>query len=299
MKRLTQGGESQGKYRRAGAGSGRERVAVIQNLPTSYVPGRAQYGTVTGTGSRAMVTYRQGPYPRPGYGSVARARGAAVTGEMKYFDADRSAVAITATTGTWPAGTIMDPGTTINLGSAAVANPLCLFCPTVGAALNQRIGRKVRVMKVKIHWTINVPQQAVAANADGAAKVRMFLVLDMQTNAAQMTSALLLQDATNADTTINTFQNPNNFGRFRVLKEKVVNIGNASMTGAAAAIEQSGMIYSGKMTVNLNGLVVDFNATNGGTVADIIDNSLHIIIGANFVSLAPTFAYYVRTCFKE
>lgn len=88
---------------------------------------------------------------RQGYSSVARTRGAAVQGEMKYFDCDANSIALVATTTTWPAGTMVDPLTTINLGSAAVANPLCLYAPTVGAALNQRIGRKILVHKIKGH----------------------------------------------------------------------------------------------------------------------------------------------------
>jgi len=60
------------------------------------------------------------PMARSGYGSVARARGAAVTGEMKYFDCSRSATALVATAATW-ASTEMDPSTTVDLGAAAVA----------------------------------------------------------------------------------------------------------------------------------------------------------------------------------
>ena len=44
-------------------------------------------------------------------------------GEMKYFDCCRSNVNLPAVTTTWPAGAMVDPSTTINLGSAAVATP--------------------------------------------------------------------------------------------------------------------------------------------------------------------------------
>jgi hypothetical protein len=248
-----------------------------------------------------------GPYgaqqlmiPRVGFGSVARARGAAVTGEMKYFDCEKDATAISAVTTTWVAGTITDPGTTINLGDAAVATPLCLIAPKVSAALNGRIGRKIRVLKVKVHGHFVCPLQSVAATGDNPCKIRMFLVLDTQTNAAQMTSAQLLNDAGSAATTINTFQNPNNFGRFRVLKEKMFLFQNPNITGAATVIEQQGLIQAWKLSyIFKGGLMMNFNATNGGTVADIIDNSLHIICGASNTTLAPQIQYYSRVCYKE
>lgn len=225
-------------------------------------------------------------------------------GEMKYFDTTLNDSALSAVTSTWVAGTIKDPATTINLGSAAVATPLCLVAPTVGAGLNQRVGRKITVRKIKVHGTINVAQQAAQAAADSANKVRIVLVQDCQTNAAQMTSAQLFNDASaNEPTvTINAFQNPNNFGRFRVLKDKMITMSNLNLTGSptAADVVQASARYQFKFNVNFKIPVeVHFNATNGGTVADIVDHSFHIICGAENVAYAPTLSYYVRVCYKD
>jgi len=252
--------------------------------------------------SKKLQRKGKGPKGRANYTSVARTRGAAVTGEMKYFDCDYNATAITAVTTTWPAGTITDPLTTINLGSAAVANPLCLCVPTVGAALNQRVGRKITVRKIKIHGTIAVAAQAAQGAGDAASKIRIALVQDMQTNAAQMTGAQLYQDATAAATTISTFQNPNNFGRFRVLKDKIIQIGNLNLAGSPTAndVIQNGGKINFKFAVNFKKPVeVHFNATNGGTVADIVDSSFHILAGCDSTAVAPTLAYYSRVCYKD
>jgi len=250
------------------------------------------------------ITSKGGPAKkqRTGYQSVARTRGAAVTGEMKYFDCDRSATALTAVTTTWPAGTIFDPGTTIDLGAAAVANPLCLIAPTVGAGLNQRVGRKITVRKIKIHGTVAVPAQAAQAGGDAASKIRIALVQDLQTNAAQMTGANLYNNATEAATTIGSFQNPNNFGRFRVLKDKMFQIGNLNLAGSptTADVIQNGTKVNFKFAVNFKKPVeVHFNATNGGTVADIVDSSFHIVAGCDSTAVAPTLAYYSRVCYKD
>ena len=127
----------------------------------------------------------------------------APAGEMKYFDTTRTSNAIVAVSAgsAWPAGTMQDPGTTINLGAAAVANPLCLFAPTVGSALNQRIGRSVLVRKVKMRGQVILPAALTLATTWQSSapyppvKVRLLLVQDMQTNAAQMAASALLNDA--------------------------------------------------------------------------------------------------------
>lgn len=242
------------------------------------------------------------PKTRKGFQSTARTRGAAVQGEMKYFDCDYSSTALGLVTTTWVAATMADPLTTINLGSAAVANPLTLCVPTVGAALNQRVGRKITILKVKVHGTIIINTQAAQPTADAAAKVRLVLVLDQQTNAAQMTGAQLFNDGTGATTVIQAFQNPNNFGRFRVLKDKMIQLGNLNLTGSPTAgdVIQSGMKVNFKFAVNFKKpIVVHFNATNGGTVADIVDNSLHLVAATDSNALSPNLTYYSRVCYKD
>ena len=234
-------------------------------------------------------------------------------GEMKYFDTYKTTTAVGVVTTTWPAGAMVDPTTTVNLGAAAVATPLSLFVPTVGSALNQRIGRSVLVRKIKIHGQIT----AAATGTNLASwepylpqKVRVLLVQDTQTNAAQMTAAQLLNDAGASDTTINSYQNPNNFGRFRVLKDKDIlvqdpnfsveyNPDDEPQTGYART---NGLIRNFKFSVNFKTPVkVQFNATNGGTVLDIVDNSFHMLAACTGVSTnhPPSISYYARVAFKE
>lgn len=220
-------------------------------------------------------------------------------GEMKYFDVERTSVALTAITTTW-ASTNLDPSTTINLGDAAVATPLCLIAPIVSASLNGRIGRKIRIFKVKLRGMVSCAAQSTAATADSATHCRVLLVLDKQTNVAQMVGTDLLMGGGAASSTIHSYMNVNNFGRFQILKDKQLIFGNASMTGAATVIEQSGLMQKLKMGWKFNdGLKVNFNGTNGGTVADIIDNSLHVIGACTSAGLAPSISYYCRVCYKE
>lgn len=229
--------------------------------------------------------------------------GRVVAGEMKYFDCELIATPVPVVTTTWIAGTSLDPGTTINLGDAAVATPLCLFAPKVSAALNGRIGRSVKMMKVKLHAILNVPVQSGQTAGDPPVVARVILVQDKQTNAAQMTAAQLMRDGGGSNTTLMSFQNPDNFGRFRVLKDKVFTFQNpnaADLSATNASFEQMGLVRHFKMSHRFAIPVdVHFNATNGGTVADIVDHSIHVVAGINSTGLAPTISYYSRVSFKE
>jgi len=251
--------------------------------------------------SKRQAIKASGGKNRKGYGSTARTRGAAATGEMKYMDSELQLQPLVATTTTWPAGTNLDPTTTINLGAAAVAAPANLCSPTVGAALNQRIGRSILVHKIKVRGTIVTNGQVPVNTGEAASKIRLLLVQDMQTNAGLMTGAQLLRDAGVATTTINSFQNPDNFGRFRVLKDVTYVIQNPNaFTDAVPAPAAMGLKKNFKFSVNFKKPVkVQFNATNGGTGADIVDNSFHIFGATDTIQLGPQVSYYCRVAYKE
>ena len=169
---------------------------------------------------------------------------------MKYYDTANDGLALATTTTTWPAGTMVDPVASVNLGAAAVGFPLNLCSPTVGSALNQRIGREITIRKVKVHGRLHVAAQIAQGTGDSSCVVRVALVLDTQTNSAQMTGAQLFNDALGPLSTLQAFQNPNNFGRFRVLKDKQFSFSNMNIAGSPTGsdIVQSGMNKPFKMS---------------------------------------------------
>lgn len=251
-----------------------------------YLPGASQ-GASTG---------------RSGYQFVPRTVGAmGNSGEMKYFDCEEDGVTLTVVTTGWVAANRVDPSSTIDLGSAAVATPLCLFAPTVGSGLNQRIGRKVYMHKLKIRGYFSISSQSAQSTADSASTIRMLVLMDKQTNGAQYTASSVLNSSTTT-TGIWAYQNPNGFGRFTILKDKMFNFSNINMTGSPTAgdVIQTGMNIPFKFNFNFKTPIqVNFNATNGGTVADIIDNSLHIMVGVSSTAPVPSLSYYTRVCYKE
>lgn len=241
--------------------------------------------------SKRPNTYKnKQPYKRRRYTPKQTAR--AAPGEMKYFDSEL-AVSQLQNSASW-AGCMVDPNTT------PVASINTLFAPTQGAGVNQRIGKACKLYKIKIKGTIQVPAQSNQTSADAGTTLRLLLVQDMQTNATQMTGTQLMTTGQSANTAVNSFQNIDNFGRFRVLHDKTIMLNNPNATYDGTDIEQMGFQRSFKMNVTFKQPVeVRFNATGGGTIADIVDNSFHMVANINVTDLNPYITYYARCCFKE
>lgn len=225
---------------------------------------------------------------RKGYRTVARSRGPMATGEMKYYDSSLLAGNVQFSTD-WT-GTELDPSTTS-----------CLFVPGQGSQINQRIGRKVKVMKLKMRGVITCVSQSDQTGADSASLIRLVVVQDTQTNGTQMQGENVFGElSVDTNSAVTWFSNPDNFGRFKILKDKMFNLENPSMAYDGTNIEQSGLARYFKFNINFKKpVVVNFNATNGGTVADIVDNSFHVIAVATATGIAPTLSYMCRVSYKE
>jgi len=225
---------------------------------------------------------------RAGYATVARTRGWAQSGEMKYFDLVRSA-AIQAPGTDW-AGCEVDPATDNTL-----------FCPVQGTDFNSREGKKALVYKIRIRGTITVAAQSATATADAAAACRIILMQDTQTNSTQIQAEEVMAGSAAAATTFLAPQDAEKVGRAIILKDKTYVLQNPTMAGEVAAtnIIQSGLVVPFKFNVVFKKPVaVNFNG-NAGTVADIVNNSWHIWAGTTSTALAPTINYWSRVCFKS
>lgn len=231
---------------------------------------------------------------RTGYQTVARTRGVYARGEMKYFDSLLTITSVTASTN-WTS-TEYDPNT------VPVAGINTLFAPTQGAGISQRIGKACKVHKIKIHGELQMPAQTNQVVADAANITRIALVQDMQTNSTQCQGEQVFTAPATATAPLATeaFQNIDNFGRFKVLKDKFFTFNSPTLTWDGTNLEQSGMVKRFSWTIKFKKPVeVRFNATNGGTIADIVDNSWHIIANTSNSDLAPFIVYQCRVCYKE
>lgn len=232
------------------------------------------------------------PSVRPRYMRVqGRSAGALVaTPENKYFDATLAVTALPATAVSW-ASTERDP-TTLNT----------LFAPIQGTGINNRIGRKVSVHKLKVRGTLTFTQFTGGALTANYLGCRLVLVQDLQTNGAQLNGEDVMAASATAssENQMVSYQNLANFGRYRVLKDKSyqfrygIAANNASATTVSTDFPSIDFNFSIKFR---KPVVVHFNATNGGTIADIVDNSFHILALANSTSV--NILYESRVVFQD
>lgn len=234
-------------------------------------------GEAVGTSKKA----RKGDFSKNGGSRIV------VAGEMKHFDSTLLGTSVSEDH-TW-ANSNLDP-TTLNT----------LFAPSNGAGETQRIGKACKVMQIRMRFHLQSAQQTNQTVADPSCDCRIIVFQDLQTNAAQATGAQVMTAGANDFNGILQFQNVDNFGRFKVLMDKTVNLQNPTMTYDGTNIEQSGISKVWKWSKKFKTpIVVRFNNVNGGTVADIVDNSFHVIGLCNNDELVPQLSYQCRFGFKE
>lgn len=210
----------------------------------------------------------------------------AADSENHYFDTERVTGAVPFSLSTWAASNL-DPNTSAML---------CLFAPTIGDDISSRTGRKIFVKSIRIRGAVTYAAQATQTLCDEGLYVRIVCFKDKQTNTGQATGDLVLSQGAASDAVFFAMSLAN-LGRFEILKEKIILVSEAPLVaGLTTAYVQPGGIRPFKMSIKLND-VVHYNATNGGTVADVVDNSYHIIALCNNQSLAPAISYKARTVF--
>jgi len=269
-------------------------MVVVGGGPSSYAKKRKRSGSygkkagpsagVQGPRMQGGQFYARDAAPRM---YMARTPGGQITADNHYFDTERSATTIASNVASWT-GSEYDPDTTAMLS---------LFNPIQGNDIASREGRKVFVKKIRVYGVLTVPTQSGATTADPEANVRIILYQDMQTNGTQSQGEDVIESGNGSDA-IHMFMNLKNLGRFKVWHDKfyVITQRNISGQGAGNTIEQCGASRNFKISIKPN-CYVNYNAVNGGTVADVVDNSWHIIANVQATSLATNIAYKVRTVF--
>ncbi len=207
--------------------------------------------------------------------------------ELKFYDT--SLVGDTLVAPTDAAGGEVDPSATIVLNSV-----------TQGDGEQQRDGRKMTMKSIYINGMINIPAKTTESSADEASQVFIALVLDTQTNGATITSEnVFVNKSAAAVLAASPMRNLEFSTRYRVLKSKQFVIQNPNIANNAAStgnLVQQGLQRQFKMFVDLKDLGVTFNGTTE-TVANITDNSLHMIAYTSSLTLFATISYNSRLRF--
>lgn len=157
-----------------------------------------------------------------------------------------------------------------------VAGPPNFFCMNAmvnGAELYQRVGRKVYNKSLHIRGRF----EPSGGSTDDYA--RLLVIYDSQPNGAFPTIQTLLQDSNAAAaTTVDSGINLANRQRFKVLRDYPVLLGVAGAAANTTIIPDPILhSYNVDMFIKLKGLESVYNATNGGTVADIMSGVIFIV----------------------
>ncbi len=244
------------------------------------------------TGRRGPVV-RNGGVRRAAAVTAARNRPSAAAANVRtagYIGMENKFVDTTVTddpfTTIW-AGGEMEDGTMLGLG-----------IPSQGTGESQRDGRVYTLKSLHIKGYLEQPPVESNATPQGDQLARLALVWDTQTNGAQMNAEDCMLTV-GAPDDVNSFRNLQFSHRFIVLKDKTfrVNVANSGMNEGAANLFASGLTrIPFKMNKTFKkGIKIRCKGT-GGIIADVTDNSFHLI--GTSTSAAITLTYEVRARFS-
>ena len=200
--------------------------------------------------------------------------------EMKYVDYFVDGTSISTT---W-AGAEDDPAT-----------QLCLNAVTQGDGNSERQGRKYFIQSVHVRGHVTRTSALAQTGPLGDSEIVVALVLDQQTNGAQLNAEDVFLTGTNDEL---TFRNLENAGRYRVLRSfRTIVRGSKAFTQQAQndfdlSEVNNRFAFNYKFKKPLVVTITDENSPT--TVADILDNSLHIMAVSSFSGHTLTYQSRVR-----
>ncbi len=204
--------------------------------------------------------------------------------ELKFYDTTLvdSNLATTST----GSGIEKDPSATIVLNSVVQ-----------GDGESQRDGRKISMKSIFISGIITIPAVADQTVPEEQPHIAIWLVLDMQTNGATIVSENVFVNK-GADVILGTslMRNLQFTSRFRILDKVAFNMVMPGFSGSDTNYDLHGSVRKFKLSAKLNGMGVLYSGTTE-TVANITNNSLHILAVASSITMAPNISYNSRLRF--
>ncbi len=204
--------------------------------------------------------------------------------EKKFYDTALTAAALTAPTDA--AGGEHDPSATSMIST-----------PIQGDGEENRDGKKIMIKSVQAKITLNVPVLANQILASTPVRVFVALVQDTQTNGAQIVSESVYKNQSGAAVqAVTPMRDLLSGNRFKVLKSQVVSMGAPQQTYDGTNMENSGISRTLDWFIKLE-MPVNFNSGTTASVANVVDNSIHVIAYADTTVGGPTIAYNSRIRF--
>lgn len=251
--------------------------------------------TMTAAQVRAArsAAYRASARARAGRGfglrrNLGRARALYRTGgftgiERKFYDVSLASTAIPS-----PAdatGAELDPSAT-----------LCLTTIAQGDGEQNRDGRNCVVQSIYVNGVIRCAPQANQTATDTPAKIYVAMVLDTQTNGAQLNSEDVFTNPSASGTlAANPLRNLQYSQRFRVLSKFECVMPHPNIAFDGTNIEQQGSVKEFQLSWR-GALKCQYTGTTSD-IANQADNSVHIIAYCSDTGQVPTLFYNARTRF--
>lgn len=246
-------------------------------------------------GSSSYRTYKRRRFIRPNnrlpvynrttrYTSRPLGNPLAIT-ERKYFDVERPTLAISVPTPDWSVCGF-DPVATYSLNAV-----------TVGTSWQQRIGRKIQIISLKIKGEVGIEALSYSgAPPMYAPTIRVVIFVDNQTNGeVPFNYANVLSSGPTSALPVAYFQNGNTFGRFKILRDHRFVLNPMAVTydytNSYTTMHSNVKLIDDTIKFNPP-LTVHYNGANTGTNADIVDNSLHIMIARDANGAPACFGYF-------
>lgn len=186
--------------------------------------------------------------------STAWVRNLPLSIETKYIDSS-------VNTGALSANTVA----LVNFSGPLSGTSLNLIA--IGNSGETRVGQKVNIQTIRFRGQVDL-----ASNIIGAARVRITLILDSQANGAAPATATIFTDSN-----IDAFQDIDNVGRFKIIKDKFITINShygipGTSTGAA--------VVPFKFNHKCKGTPIHYSGS-AGTIAEIRSNNYFLVVNTN------------------
>lgn len=242
-----------------------------------------------GSYKKTYAQFQQGVLARRDQRVLNMAKAGLLGMELKYYD--------TSVTN----GDILSP----NDCSSGEFDPLagCISAPAQGDGATNRDGKKIIIRSVQIKGNVHTTATSGLAAPDVLPQVFVALVLDTQTNGAQLTSeGVFTNPANDADLAAEPMRNLLTSPRFKVLKVWKLNFAELGAavqvttgTGTTFFLPKSFLSFEGYMKLDMP---VNFGSGTTADVANVIDNSLHVIAFATDITMDPKINYNARIRFE-
>jgi len=208
--------------------------------------------------------------------------------EKKFYDTSFASATLSATA-TMAGGSINPSATSL------------ISTPAAGDGEQNRDGKRIVIKSVQITGRLSIVSTEAYTDPPPGMAVFLALVQDTQTNAAAAGSDLVFKNTLgDAKCNASPLRNLLYASRFKVLKSQVFELNNGSLSGDGNAFNVNGMNRTFNWYLPME-LPVNFNEANSQpattTVANVIDNSLHLMAFATTQLFSPSISYNARIRF--